>query len=131
MMIHNRSKIVIEKIMYTIMSGIKECDEIMKNNKFNIFVFEDCLYPILKVVCYRPRVDCLYSLVPALFFLSQTEEPAMVGTFAHDRRALQQFTLNVHVKHSYLLAVKFTSIFWKRTGKFYFYLSICMYRGVK
>ena len=31
---------------------------------------------------------------------SQTEEPAKVGTCVHDRRALQQLALNVHVKHS-------------------------------
>ena len=34
------------------------------------------------------------------FFLSWTEEPTKVGTCAHDRRALQQLALNVHVKHS-------------------------------
>ena len=33
-------------------------------------------------------------------FLSRTEEPAKAGTCAHDRRALQQLALNVHVKHS-------------------------------
>ena len=34
--------------------------------------------------------------------LPVTEEPAKVGTFTRDRRALQQLALNVHVKHSYL-----------------------------
>ena len=34
------------------------------------------------------------------FFLSRTEEAAKGGTCAHDRRALQQLALNVHVKHS-------------------------------
>ena len=32
--------------------------------------------------------------------LSSTEQPAKAGTCAHDRRALQQLVLNVHVKHS-------------------------------
>ena len=35
-----------------------------------------------------------------LFFLSWREEPVKAGTCAHDRRALQQLALNVHVKHS-------------------------------
>ena len=34
------------------------------------------------------------------FFLSWTEKPALAGTCAHDRHALQQLALNVHVKHS-------------------------------
>ena len=61
--------------------------------------------------CYRFWSDCSYSLVPAsaggppllpppLFFLFRTEEPTKASTCAHDRRALQQFALNVHVKHS-------------------------------
>ena len=61
--------------------------------------------------CYRFRSDCLYSLVPAsagglpllpppFFFLSRTDEPAKDGTCAHDRCALPQLALNVHVKHS-------------------------------
>ena len=40
-----------------------------------------------------------YSL-PTFFFLSRTEEPAKASTCAHDRCALQQLALNVHVKHS-------------------------------
>ena len=32
--------------------------------------------------------------------LYRTEEPAKADTCAHDRRALQQRALNVHVKHS-------------------------------
>ena len=32
------------------------------------------------------------------FFMSQTEELAKVGTFASDRRVLQQLALNVHAK---------------------------------
>ena len=34
-----------------------------------------------------------------LLSLSRTEEPAKAGTCARDRRALQQFDLNAHVKH--------------------------------
>ena len=34
------------------------------------------------------------------FIPSRTEEPAKAGTCAHDRRALQQLSLNVHIKHS-------------------------------
>ena len=30
---------------------------------------------------------------------NQTEEQAKAGTCAHDRRAVQQLSLNVHVKH--------------------------------
>ena len=54
--------------------------------------------------CYRPRSDCLYSLVtarpyslppPPLFSLVPDR-----GTCARDRRALQLLALNVHVKHS-------------------------------
>ena len=37
-------------------------------------------------------------LLPPLFFLSRTEEPATAGT--RDRRALQQLALNVHIKHT-------------------------------
>ena len=48
---------------------------------------------------------CLYLHFKPQFcpywILSQTEEPAKVGTCAHDRRALQQLALNVHVKHSW------------------------------
>ena len=33
-------------------------------------------------------------------FMSWTEELAKAGTCAHDRRALRQLALNVHVKHS-------------------------------
>ena len=63
-------------------------------------------------VCYLPRSDYLYSLVPTIaggppsiasppfLFLSRTEEQAKAGTCARDRRALQQLALNVHVKHS-------------------------------
>ena len=40
------------------------------------------------------------SLPPFFCSLSQTEEPAKAGTYARDRRALQQLALNVHVKHS-------------------------------
>ena len=39
-----------------------------------------------------------YSL-PPFFFLSRTEEPVSASTCTRDRRALQQFALNVHVKH--------------------------------
>ena len=53
----------------------------------------------------------MFSLVPAsaggpspppppLFFLSRKDEQPKAGTCAHDRRALQQHALNVHVKHS-------------------------------
>ena len=59
--------------------------------------------------CYRPPLDCWYSLVPAsaggthsfpppLFFLSWTEEPAKADTCAQDRRALQQLAPNMHIK---------------------------------
>ena len=43
-----------------------------------------------------------YFLPPPLYFvfLSRTEESSKAGTRAHDRRALQQLALNVHVKHS-------------------------------
>ena len=34
-----------------------------------------------------------------VFYLSRTEELAKASTCAHDRRALQQLALNVHVKH--------------------------------
>ena len=34
------------------------------------------------------------------FFLFQTEKPVRASTCTRDRRALQQFALNVHVKHS-------------------------------
>ena len=37
-------------------------------------------------------------LTPSPFFMSQTEELAKAGTFAHDRRVLQQLALNVHAK---------------------------------
>ena len=58
--------------------------------------------------CYRFRSDCSYPpvqavppLLPSPFFsLSRTEETAKAGTCAHDRRALQQLALFVHVKHS-------------------------------
>ena len=67
--------------------------------------------PKIPSSCYRPQSDCLYSFVPTsaggppfipspLFFLSQTEEPAKVGTCARDRRALQQLALNVHIELS-------------------------------
>ena len=57
--------------------------------------------------CYRPRSHCLYLPVqtppppppPSFFPLSWTEEPTKTGTCSHDRRALQQLALNVHVKH--------------------------------
>ena len=42
--------------------------------------------------------------------LSRTEEPAKTGTCARDRRALQLFVLNVHVKHSDLLNQNSVSI---------------------
>ena len=46
--------------------------------------------------------DCKQKAVVAdvCVFLSRTEEPAMAGTCALDRHALQQLALNVHVKHS-------------------------------
>ena len=37
---------------------------------------------------------------PPFFFLSRTEELVKAGTCAHDRRVLQWFALNVHIKHS-------------------------------
>ena len=47
-----------------------------------------------------PPVQAVYPYsLPSFFFLSRTEEPAKSGTCAHDRRALHQFALNVHVKH--------------------------------
>ena len=39
-------------------------------------------------------------LPPPFFFLSWTKEPVKAGTYARDRRALQQLALNVHVKQS-------------------------------
>ena len=61
--------------------------------------------------CYGFWLDCSFSVVPAstggppllpppFFFLSWTDELAKDGTCAYDRRALKQFALNVHVKHS-------------------------------
>ena len=48
-----------------------------------------------------PPVQTVHTLLPPpFFFLSQTEEPTKAGTCAHERRALQQLALNVHVKHS-------------------------------
>ena len=46
--------------------------------------------------------QCRQSLLlPAPFsFLSWTEKLVKAGTYARDRRALQQLALNVHVKHS-------------------------------
>ena len=49
------------------------------------------LYPPVQVV---PP----YSL-STFIFLSRTEEPAKAGTCVRDRRALQQLSLNMHVKH--------------------------------
>ena len=49
------------------------------------------LYPLLQAVTH-------YS--PPLFFLSLTKELAKADICARDRRALQQFALSVHVKHS-------------------------------
>ena len=55
------------------------------------------------ILCvYKVAVDIQHSphLTPPFFFLSGTEELTKAGTCARDRRALQQFALNVHVKHS-------------------------------
>ena len=58
------------------------------------------LVGLLVLPCTRQcRRSPHYSLSP-FFFLSRTEEPTKAGTCAHDRRALQQLALNVHVKHS-------------------------------
>ena len=60
-----------------------------------------------------------YSL-PHFMFLSWTEEPAFVGTCAHDRHALQQLALNVNIKHSELTWPDLTwpeqiaNMFWKK-----------------
>ena len=48
----------------------------------------------------RTACTSLYPPVKAFFFLSRTEEPVKASTCAHDRRALQQLALNVHVKQS-------------------------------
>ena len=47
---------------------------------------------------------------PPFFSLSRTKEPAKVGTCAHERRALQQLALNVHVKHSDLTWPDLTNV---------------------
>ena len=47
------------------------------------------------------NVLCKNSYVYYRLSLSRTEEPA--GACAHDRRALQQLALNVHVEHSDLI----------------------------
>ena len=65
-----------------------------------------------------PPVQAVPPLTPSpLFFLSRTEEPAKASTCAHDRRALQQLALNVHVKHSdltsALLSKTFASFFFQ------------------
>ena len=49
---------------------------------------------------HYPPVQAVSPYSRHRFFLSRTEEPAKAGTCARDRRALQQFALNVHVKHS-------------------------------
>ena len=65
--------------------------------------------PLTPSTCYRFQSDCSYSLVPASAggppllpppFFFPVLEPVKVGTCAHDRHALQQLALNVHVKHS-------------------------------
>ena len=43
---------------------------------------------------FKDRIDLLKV------FLSQKEELAKAGTCAHDRHALQQLALDVHIKHS-------------------------------
>ena len=43
----------------------------------------------------RIRDSCQWKKI-----LSRIEEPAKTGTCVHDRRALQQLDLNVHVKYS-------------------------------
>ena len=42
----------------------------------------------------------IFNYIDTVHLLSWTEELAKAGTCAHDRRALQQLDLNVHVKHS-------------------------------
>ena len=86
------------------------CPLLNKDNSIETFSILHCLVLLNSVLfkpcfsaCYQFRADCSYSpLTPhPFFFLSRTEEPAKVGTCARDRRApLQQFALNVHVKHS-------------------------------
>ena len=63
------------------------------------------LLPILVGLLLHPCThQCRQSpLLPLLFPpLFRTDEPVKAGTCAHDRRALQQLALNVHVKHSEL-----------------------------
>ena len=43
------------------------------------------------------------SSPPPVLFLFRTQDLVKAGTFAHDRCALQQLALNVHVKHSDLI----------------------------
>ena len=55
---------------------------------------------------HNPTVSIVYTtafdtpVVGHWLGLSRTEELAKAGSFAHDRRALQQLALNVQVKHS-------------------------------
>ena len=51
---------------------------------------------------YYPVCGMVHIKEPLLLigFLSWTEELAKAGSCAHDRCALQQLALNVHVKHS-------------------------------
>ena len=62
----------------------------------SIFICDQTLHLLATSVGLR-LLSCI-SQSP--FFLFQTEEPAKAGTCAHDRCALQQLALNVHVKHS-------------------------------
>ena len=71
-------------------------------SQINVPVFEMTIFNIcLRIIFFH---SILFSLKPNEYFknslLSWTEEPAKSGTCAHDRRALHQLVLNVHVKHS-------------------------------
>ena len=56
--------------------------------------------PVLHDWCNKGRGMCNTNNITTTVFLSRTEDPGNAGTYARDRRALQQLTLNVHIKHS-------------------------------